>query len=290
MAAAVRKLLKPWSKAKDVPPRLETDRCLFPYPEPCLNQAILNPAALQFARRWHGTHHIHYRRAGHGALPRLQGGHRSTPHRQRQQLPAAPYLVRPPPRANRVLAVPRSRRAGSSPATTHRHRRRPGSGQAEEAAGPPAPRPSSTPIPGTRPAIIGAPTASATPGVSGSAAPTTTGRGSNTTPTRGATPSFNPSSPRSQPNNAAFSGSRRRIIPTIRRKPWRLWNGNTPAGTRTTNTGADSKNAVASPHLRRRLRPADLAALTSPPRRRALPARWSRRRARRRCRSGRIRS
>ena len=61
MAAAVRKLLKPWSKAKDVPPRLETDRCLFPYPEPCLNQAILNPAALQFARRWHGTHHIHYR-------------------------------------------------------------------------------------------------------------------------------------------------------------------------------------------------------------------------------------
>ena len=61
MAAAVRKLLKPWSKVKDVQPRLETDRCLFPYPEPCLNQAILNPAALQFARRWHGTHHIHYR-------------------------------------------------------------------------------------------------------------------------------------------------------------------------------------------------------------------------------------
>ena len=62
MAAAVRRLLRPWDEIRDAgtqPP--STDHCYFPYPEPCLNRAILNPAALQFARRWHGTHHIHYR-------------------------------------------------------------------------------------------------------------------------------------------------------------------------------------------------------------------------------------
>ena len=61
MAAALRKLLKPWDEVKDNPSEKRTDQYYFPYPEPCLNQAILNPAALNFARRWHETDHIHYR-------------------------------------------------------------------------------------------------------------------------------------------------------------------------------------------------------------------------------------
>lgn len=61
MAAALRRLLKPWADAKDAQPTPHTDQQFFPYPEPCLNKAILNPVALHFARRWHDTHHIHYR-------------------------------------------------------------------------------------------------------------------------------------------------------------------------------------------------------------------------------------
>jgi ectoine hydroxylase-related dioxygenase (phytanoyl-CoA dioxygenase family) len=61
MATALRKRLKPWDEIKDEQPQKHTDQSFFPYPERCLNQAILNPAALQFARRWHGTHHLHYR-------------------------------------------------------------------------------------------------------------------------------------------------------------------------------------------------------------------------------------
>ena len=61
MAAALRRLLKPWEEVKDGPSPPHTAQHFFPYPEPCLNEAILNPIALQFARRWHDTHHIHYR-------------------------------------------------------------------------------------------------------------------------------------------------------------------------------------------------------------------------------------
>ena len=61
MAAALRKLLKPWDEIKGDASENRSDHCYFPYPEPCLNQAILHPEALGFARRWHGTDHIHYR-------------------------------------------------------------------------------------------------------------------------------------------------------------------------------------------------------------------------------------
>ena len=62
MAAALRKLLKPWHEMEgDSSSQNHSDHCYFPYPEPCLNQAILHPEALKFARRWHETDHIHYR-------------------------------------------------------------------------------------------------------------------------------------------------------------------------------------------------------------------------------------
>ena len=61
MSAALRKLLKPWDEMGDDSSENRIDHCLFPYPDPCLNQAILHPEALEFARRWHETDHIHYR-------------------------------------------------------------------------------------------------------------------------------------------------------------------------------------------------------------------------------------
>lgn len=61
MAAALRKLLKSWDEIRDSSPETCSDHCFFPYPEPCLNRAILHPAALDFARRWHETDHLHYR-------------------------------------------------------------------------------------------------------------------------------------------------------------------------------------------------------------------------------------
>lgn len=61
MAAAVRRLLPPWEEIKDRGQEPPQDHAYFPYPEPCLNRAIINPEAIRFARRWLETGHIHYR-------------------------------------------------------------------------------------------------------------------------------------------------------------------------------------------------------------------------------------
>lgn len=61
MTAAVRRLLKPWDEIKHDPPPERTAHCFFPYPEQCLNRAIINWEAIRFAQKWLGTEHIHYR-------------------------------------------------------------------------------------------------------------------------------------------------------------------------------------------------------------------------------------
>ena len=59
MAGAIRRLLPPWEKLEDK--SVTSDSTYFPYPEQCLNQAIVNSEAVRFAREWLGTEHIHYR-------------------------------------------------------------------------------------------------------------------------------------------------------------------------------------------------------------------------------------
>ena len=61
MAAALRRVLKPWDRVKDDPPAGRSEACHFPYPEDCLNRAILDDEAIAFARRWLNTEDIHYR-------------------------------------------------------------------------------------------------------------------------------------------------------------------------------------------------------------------------------------
>ena len=61
MAAAVRRLLPPWEQIENDTRDDRIDACYFPYPEQCLNHAILNPEAIDFAQRWLETEHIHYR-------------------------------------------------------------------------------------------------------------------------------------------------------------------------------------------------------------------------------------
>ncbi|MEE2619968.1 MAG: hypothetical protein VX677_15255, partial [Candidatus Poribacteria bacterium] len=59
MAGAIRRLLPPWEELEDK--AVTSDSTYFPYPEQCLNQAIVNSEAVRFAREWLGTEHIHYR-------------------------------------------------------------------------------------------------------------------------------------------------------------------------------------------------------------------------------------
>lgn len=59
MAGAIRRLLPPWEELEDK--SVTSDSTYFPYPEQCLNQAIVNSEAVRFAREWLGTEHIHYR-------------------------------------------------------------------------------------------------------------------------------------------------------------------------------------------------------------------------------------
>ena len=61
MAAAVRRLLPPWEEIEDAPQAARNDACYFPYPEQCLNHAIINPESIRFAQRWLETKHIQYR-------------------------------------------------------------------------------------------------------------------------------------------------------------------------------------------------------------------------------------
>jgi ectoine hydroxylase-related dioxygenase (phytanoyl-CoA dioxygenase family) len=82
MAAALRRILKPWEQIQDDWEREQlTDKktltrsCFFPYPELCLNRAILNREAIAFSRRWLGTDDIHYRPGlGLVSYPDHEGG------------------------------------------------------------------------------------------------------------------------------------------------------------------------------------------------------------------------
>lgn len=61
IAAAVRRMLKPWDEIKDNPPEDRSGSCIFPFPEPILNDAAINRDAIQFAQQWFRTDHIHFR-------------------------------------------------------------------------------------------------------------------------------------------------------------------------------------------------------------------------------------
>ena len=61
IAAAVRRILKPWSEIEEAPPEDRWDYRIFPFPEPILNEAAVNRDAIEFARRWFRTDHIHFR-------------------------------------------------------------------------------------------------------------------------------------------------------------------------------------------------------------------------------------
>lgn len=61
MAAAIRRVLKPWDEIKDESPEKKSDSYYFPYPEQCLNHAIIDEEAISFSKRWLATDRIHYR-------------------------------------------------------------------------------------------------------------------------------------------------------------------------------------------------------------------------------------
>lgn len=61
IAAAVRKILKPWNEIEHDPPEGRWGSSLFPFPEPILNDAAVNRDAIQFAQKWFRTDHIHFR-------------------------------------------------------------------------------------------------------------------------------------------------------------------------------------------------------------------------------------
>ena len=61
MAAALRRILKPWDELKDDPPPGRRDTTYFPYAEQCLNRAIVDPEAIAFSQRWLAPDRIHYR-------------------------------------------------------------------------------------------------------------------------------------------------------------------------------------------------------------------------------------
>ena len=61
MAAALRKILKPWDEVKDDPPEERTACDFFPCSEQILNQSIVDWEAIRFSQRWLGTDHVHYR-------------------------------------------------------------------------------------------------------------------------------------------------------------------------------------------------------------------------------------
>ena len=61
MAAALRRVLRPWDQVRDDPPADRRDTYFFPYPEQVLNRAIVDREAIAFARRWLGTDRIQYR-------------------------------------------------------------------------------------------------------------------------------------------------------------------------------------------------------------------------------------
>ena len=61
MAAAIRRILKPWDELKENPPASRIHTRYFPYSEQALNKAIVDREAIEFSKRWLGTEHIQYR-------------------------------------------------------------------------------------------------------------------------------------------------------------------------------------------------------------------------------------
>ena len=61
MAAALRRILKPWDEVTDDPPEERTACHYFPYSEQILNQSIVDWEAIRFSQKWLGTNHVHYR-------------------------------------------------------------------------------------------------------------------------------------------------------------------------------------------------------------------------------------
>jgi hypothetical protein len=61
LAAALRRVIKPWDEVKDNPPEDRSGAAGFPYPEQVLNELIVDPQIVAFARRVLGTEEIQYR-------------------------------------------------------------------------------------------------------------------------------------------------------------------------------------------------------------------------------------
>ena len=75
MAAALRRLLRPWDQVRDDPPANRRDSYYFPYPEQVLNRAIVDREAIALPRRWLGTEQIQYRPGlGLVTYPGARGG------------------------------------------------------------------------------------------------------------------------------------------------------------------------------------------------------------------------
>lgn len=61
LAAAQRRVLKPWDEVKDNPPADRSMYAPWPTPELVLNRGVYQPELIDFARRYLGTDHVHYR-------------------------------------------------------------------------------------------------------------------------------------------------------------------------------------------------------------------------------------
>ena len=61
IAAAVRRILKPWNEIEEAPPEGRWDYRIFPFSEAILNVAAINRNDIEFARQWYRTDHIHFR-------------------------------------------------------------------------------------------------------------------------------------------------------------------------------------------------------------------------------------
>ena len=130
MAVALRRILKPWDEIADNPPNDRIGSCYFPYPEQCLNRAIVDREGYRLcpplARHRPNTLSA---RTGSGLLSGPQGW--AVPHRQWQQLAAATHRIRPSPQPAQLLVLPRRRGRGSGPDSLRRRWRRPAPGRGQ---------------------------------------------------------------------------------------------------------------------------------------------------------------
>src|SRR5688500_11665924 len=61
LAAAQRRVLKTWDEIKDNPPPDRSAYVPWPVADLTLNRALIQPELIDFARRYLGTDHVHYR-------------------------------------------------------------------------------------------------------------------------------------------------------------------------------------------------------------------------------------